>query len=163
MLLHWDGIHWARVTAEHGDKGYLTGVSALSSDNAWAVGAYRTSLGGYHSLTLHWDGSKWSRVRSPDAGPRGTFLRGVDAVAAGDVWGVGFLRTSLALDSMALHWNGKRWTQSPTPNPTGIATYVVGISASSASNAWAVGSYVTAAYTEQSLILRWDGTAWSLV
>ena len=42
----------------------LSGISAVSPSNAWAVGNYliRSSIA---TLVLHWNGIRWAKVASP--------------------------------------------------------------------------------------------------
>jgi WD40 repeat protein len=112
-MLHWDGTRWTEVenppvprpSVDQGPpSNSLTGIAALSSTDAWAVGSYiRPDLPAYQqtdSVTLHWDGRQWTLVPSPnrDAGQPQTNQTGdgphnrLNAVAAspsGDVWAVG--------------------------------------------------------------------------
>jgi hypothetical protein len=49
-------------------------------------------------------------------------------------------------------------------NPSSTQNYLYGVSAVSASDAWAVGYYVdNGTNTDHTLILHWNGTAWSRV
>jgi hypothetical protein len=51
---HWNGRRW---TLSHGTSGAeLTGVTAISAKDAWAVGG--TASG--HTLILHWNGTAWT-------------------------------------------------------------------------------------------------------
>jgi hypothetical protein len=89
----------------------LAGVSALSSSDAWAVGALGTK-----TLVLHWNGTAWAQVPSPS--PRGvgigpvTNLAGVSALSPADAWAVGCACTSDTDTTLVLHWNGTTWTRS---------------------------------------------------
>ena len=42
------------------------------------------------TLTEHWNGTAWSVVASPNLGTSDNVLYGVAAVAANDVWAVGY-------------------------------------------------------------------------
>jgi hypothetical protein len=51
-----------------------------------------------------------------------------------------------------------------TPNPSPTSNLLKGVSAVSGSNAWAVGSYNdTTTGASKTLVLHWNGTAWSKV
>src|SRR6185437_1454969 len=56
--------------------------------------------------------------------------------------------------------NGHHWTRVKTPNPggPGVDSSLSAVTATGPSNAWAVGSSGTG-----SLILRWNGRAWTQV
>jgi len=79
FTLHWDGTAWREVPSPNprdtGDaRNELTGVVAISANNAWAVGTYENEQTSFHqdrTLTLHWNGSEWSIVSSPTPGATG--------------------------------------------------------------------------------------------
>src|SRR5215467_14421256 len=64
--------------------GSLTGVSADSASDAWAVGSAGSS-----ALILHWNGTSWARVPSPRPSSKYNALSGVSAVSPTDAWAVG--------------------------------------------------------------------------
>jgi hypothetical protein len=58
VIEHWDGAGWRRVASPPGgSRGRLTGVTALSARDVWAVGWSRGP-----ALILHWNGVRWQRV-----------------------------------------------------------------------------------------------------
>src|SRR2546422_11276591 len=63
-------------------------------------------------------GNRWTVVKSPSDPAPTTLLRGVAAVAPGDVWAAGF---SIKLDGqvkpVTLHWDGLAWTIVRPPDP----------------------------------------------
>jgi hypothetical protein len=95
-------------------------------------------------------------------------LAGVSADSATDAWAVGHYVTSAgAGQALIVHWNGTAWSQVPSPNP-GRENYdlIYDVSAVSATDAWAVGTYEVDTPTglaNRTLLLRWNGTAWSKV
>jgi hypothetical protein len=134
----------------------LSGVTALSATDAWAVGDSYTNLD--NTLILHWDGRSWTRVPSPNPGESGQFgsgLLAVSAVSASDAWAVGI--EFPAQSSVILHWDGSSWKQVASP---GIL--LSGVSTVSATDAWAVGSCCGGRLVS-SLILHWDGSSWKIV
>jgi hypothetical protein len=171
LLLHWNGTAWSKgksPTVQYTDFGFA-GVSAVSASDAWAVGNYGIG-GGDRSGTLimHWNGTAWSQVNSPSPGSGVNYLEGVSAVSGSDAWAVGNYSSYVdpgASRTLVLHWNGTAWSKvnSPTPNPADL-NLLYGVSARTGSDAWAVGSYwngTAGAY--DSLILHWNGTAWSRI
>src|SRR5690348_15048662 len=85
---HWDGVQW-NVVPNPNPPGTqvsnLNGVSAVSSNDVWAVG--RWGDGSYdHTLMKHWDGVQWSVVPSPDVDLGTNWLYDVSAIATNDVW-----------------------------------------------------------------------------
>ncbi|HEX9312493.1 MAG TPA: hypothetical protein VGA30_06665 [Actinomycetota bacterium] len=137
-----------------GDLGsQLSGVAAISSTDAWAVGV----AGGSPSRTLieHWDGAEWSVVPSVDVGTLNS-LSGVTALSSSDVWAVG---QTFVTDYAPLieHWDGSMWSLVPS-DPTVPSGGLSGISGTGPADIWAVGGTGTS-----SLIEHWDGHGWSRV
>lgn len=125
---HWDGTRWLLVPSPNGrvnaavtlqnfqTSSHFNNVSAISTDNIWAVGSvglapasYSTQSTDVHTLIEHWNGSQWSIVPSPDgtqfqlvstSNSAGIVLRGrnelqgVAAVSANDIWAVGSTNAS---------------------------------------------------------------------
>ena len=64
VILHWNGTAWATTAAPSPgpNASTLTGVAAVSSRGAWAVGyTYVTNVtASYKTLILRWNGSKWT-------------------------------------------------------------------------------------------------------
>ena len=60
LLAHWNGTAWAITPSPA--AGTLTGITAHSASDVWAVG-YTT---GPKTLTLHWNGTTWTTVSSPN-------------------------------------------------------------------------------------------------
>jgi hypothetical protein len=56
------------IAAGPGVNNVLTGVTALSATDAWAVGYY--VKGAYRTLILHWAGTAWTKVPNPNASAR---------------------------------------------------------------------------------------------
>ena len=123
---------------------FLTGVSAVSGSDAWAVGDDP-------GLALHWNGTRWVRTAIPHSSSL-SVLTGVSALSASDAWAVGSLG-DVSTTTLALHWNGTAWARVPTPSP-GRFPELTSVSAASAADAWAVGLRPT-------LALHWNGAAWT--
>lgn len=139
--------------------GELYGLAVVSPSDVWAVGT-----GDGRTLTEHWDGSTWTRVPSPSPykGAVDT-LTGVTAVSSRDVWAVGAAQTENDTRAFIEHWNGTRWSVVPVPHVEGETfKELFGVSGVAADDVWAVGDYSTVT-THRTLILHWDGSAWSHV
>ena len=165
------GRAWARVTPNPSPTyNFLAGVSAVSRSDAWAVGSYNdATTGASKTLILHWNGTAWRQVKSPSPGPVFSELEAVSAVSGSDAWAVGdyWNRTGTASETLILHWNGTAWSQVKSPNPSQVsagagANGLSGVSARSGSDAWAIGGYDSNG-RPATLILHWDGTAWTQV
>lgn len=158
VILHWNGTHWARVPSPNPAPGNsaLTGVSASTASDAWAVGA--------PGITLHWNGTRWSVVPSPG----GSSLFAVDDVSRGDAWSVGVDAGNTK--TVALRWDGTRWDRVASPSPGSgppdnvpPVNQLTAVSAVSPAQALSVGSYTAKTGKTAPLTLRWNGTAWRRV
>jgi len=145
----------------------LHGIDAWSASGAWAVGGrYDAGAGATVPYALGWDGSSWTDTPVPyPAGGQGAVLMAVSAAAADDVWAVGTKTIANNLSrTFASHWDGSGWTTVATPNAgvpkTGVLSGVVAVAPD---DAWAVGSTSGQGGPERTLILRWDGSTWSVV
>jgi hypothetical protein len=155
---------------------YLTGVSALSASDAWAVGWEQPSSSSLDRVTLieHWNGKSWTRAASPNpAGTEDAELEAVTAISAIDMWAVGYYFCppgsggACTTRTLTEHWNGKSWKIVPSPNPTSSAnapTYeLYGVTAVSTDDVWAVGAYVSSPDHGTGLVEHWNGKAWKAV
>lgn len=63
LIEHWNGNRWAVIPSPSPGKGEntLSGVSAVDSSDAWAVGDYANGFRRLKSthLYLHWNGARW--------------------------------------------------------------------------------------------------------
>jgi hypothetical protein len=166
LILHWNGTAWKQVPSP---SGALFGVAATSSTNAWVVGTYLHGTIN-SALILHWNGATWTKVATPSS-RAGMNLTAVTATSSSNAWAVGCTgENSCSANgppgqrTLILHWNGMTWKQVTSPNPAGSSdnNFLYGVAATSATNAWAVGTYTQGAGM-QTLIARWNGTAWKQV
>lgn len=143
MTLHWDGQMWSVVPSPNvgSRENLLKGVTALTSNNVWAVGYYATEKGVYRTLTLHWDGGQWTVVASPNVNMAFNYLQQVTISADGDAWAVGYHVGTGRGETLVLHWDGTLWHVIPSPNPGMISNDLFGVAAVSTTNVWAVGTY----------------------
>ncbi|MGH2684323.1 MAG: carboxypeptidase regulatory-like domain-containing protein [Actinomycetota bacterium] len=149
---------WDVVPTPNRDSGGndLRSVTALSPNDAWAVGPGGPSWLTRTTLTQHWDGTSWTIVPSPEpAGSASSRLNGVSGTSSDDVWAVGGHNTSGgAVEPLIEHWDGTAW--SIVDNPPGTIGELGDVEVVSANDAWAVGESGSG-----SIILRWNGTRWS--
>jgi hypothetical protein len=140
-------------------------VSAVSSNDVWAVGDTLPGGGDRQTLVEHWNGSSWAVVRSPN---KGTYdgLHRVLGVSTKDVWAAGTAYDSATnkTDALLEHWDGTRWSIATNPSLRD-SDYVRGISGSSTSDVWIVGEADDPApnYTAHTLIEHWNGSTWAVM
>jgi hypothetical protein len=135
-------------------KGALSGVSAVSATDAWAVG----SNGAAQNMILHWDGTSWAKAAVPAT--TNAIPQAVSADSADDAWAVGLTSGGTSSTMLVLHWDGTSWATVATPATGKPFNALNGVSAVSATDVWAVGDYGTLTVTK-SLALHWNGSTWA--
>jgi hypothetical protein len=166
LILHWNGTAWSKVESPSPGRhiSELDGVSATSANDAWAVGYYENAPArtqNFHTLILHWNGTAWSKVKSPSPGIH-SLLEGVSARSRTDASAVGLdWLSGVSTHSLIMHWNGTAWSKVKSPSP-GDTNPLFGASALSGTDAWAAGTYYNGnMFSNETLILHWNGTDWS--
>lgn len=164
---HFDGTSWSLVPSIDGPNALtsaLAAVSARAIDDTWAVGLSINTKNLVRTLIEHWDGVAWTRVKSPNAShPANGQLDGVAALAADDVWAVGSSGQGAPSRTLIEHWDGSTWSIVPSPNKGPFPNGLSSVGAVAADDIWAVGSWFTKGFVDRTLILHWDGTAWTRV
>ena len=158
LVEHWNGASWQvipspNVPNQHSKLNAVTAVPGLPN-KLWAVGTAGTS-----ALILHWNGTQWSIVPSPQVGINPT-LTSVVAISANDVWAVGYTFSNSRQVTLTEHWNGSTWSVVSSPSPSATYNYLLGVTALATNNIWAVGNFNATGGNQQTLILKWNGTAW---
>jgi hypothetical protein len=86
LVLHWNGTAWAQLPSpSYGvpPGSGLSGVTALSPSDAWAVGSsYFYLPDESFTLVLRWNGTAWAHVHSPNPGPAGDIIASFSDVSA---------------------------------------------------------------------------------
>jgi hypothetical protein len=166
---HWDGSSWTLVKAVVPRSAVFTsllGISAVASDDVWAVGAYLNSDLVLKTLTEHWDGTRWKLVGSPNIQDGWSELTAVTAVGPDDVWAVGnVLPNAGGGTTYTLHWDGSKWRHVDSPSLKDRTSILVAASAVDTDDIWAVGYGVSNSdpYDVRNLIEHWNGSRWKLV
>lgn len=118
LIVHWNGTTWSQTASPSvtaAQYNVLTAVSATSTTNAWAVGAYGLTGDCYdftdcQTLTLHWNGTSWSMVASPNPPSSNSQLYGVAVTSSTNAWAVGGYCDTTGCYTLILHWNGTSWS-----------------------------------------------------
>jgi len=138
---HWNGTTWnAGYNFTPTSFTFLFAITATSSTDVWAVGAY-VSAGTVFTMVEHWNGSAWSLIGSPSPSTFDNELFGVSAWSPTDIWAVGEQTSALGqpFQSLAEHWNGTAWSVVATPNTASGDNQVVWVAALEAGHAVGVG------------------------
>jgi len=139
------------------------------TSNAFAVGSVTAASGGAKSaVAVRWNGSAWSQLAVPKPAGTDTEFTAVKAFSATDVWAVGDTAPagSTFRQTLTMHDNGATWSTSATPSPGTRNNTVTAVDGVSGTDAWAVGYTLDLPYGNRirdSLILHWNGTAWTQV
>ena len=166
LIVRFDGSAWSAVPSPNQGtlNNGLNGVSMIGG-GGWAVGFYQA--GGYQPLALQWDGTQWS-LHLPATFPSDSVFTGVDALADGTAWAVGFQTTKTGTRSTLIEQeSGGAWTQVASPNVAGSTdNSLMAVSGTLATGLWAVGYWLSPTGL-QPLVLRYDTTlpspSWVLV
>lgn len=153
----WDGTRWVRQKLPATGNGEVNGIVALSKDDVWAVGtSYAADAeSDQEPLALHFDGTSWTKAALPGTSSHATWLSGLAAPSAQDLWAVGGRFTNAGDQPYALHYDGNVWKRTATPDVPDGRLRAVGKAANG--SVWAVGGKGSA-----SVGLRWDaaGRRW---
>ena len=84
LIAHWNGTAWTITPSPA--AGTLTGITARSASDVWAVG-YTTRP---QTLTLHWDGTTWTTVPSPNVGGASQLTSVSSSPGAAILWAAGY-------------------------------------------------------------------------
>jgi hypothetical protein len=143
----------------------LTGVSAASSTDAWAVGSYYTSSTAPLSALAHqFDGTRWTAYPLPNVGAQQNSLLAVSMPSAGKAWAVGYYESGkFQQQTLIQHYDGTVWSVVSSPSPGALQNILFGVAAISDSDVWAVGAQQDAKGLWHTLTEHWNGTAWSVV
>lgn len=175
LVAHWNGVRWREAPAVPLPAGTVVeGVSASSTQDAWAVGYTPDGT----PQTARWSGAdgggRWNAVPIPASEP--SYPRAVHARSADDAWIVGGAGRPVRR-AMAWHWDGGAWR--PVRGPAapdigpGWSSEFVAVSALAADDVWAVGVHGSADEdaddepgdrgSTRALVAHWDGRTWSEV
>ncbi len=167
LILGWNGTRWvvARVPKVAGAQdSALFSAAAISSSSAWAVG---TEVVGSAARPLieRFQHGHWAIVGSP--AERGE-LESVAVVSAKNAWAVGYRTAGGTTKTLVEHWNGTKWSVVASPNVAKAsgqtaANQLRGVAARSARNVYTVGVAQAPSGTELTLLLHWNGRAWTRV
>ncbi|MEU6128889.1 hypothetical protein ABZ805_06920 [Saccharopolyspora sp. NPDC047091] len=167
--VHWDGHTWTEVPyAPVADRIGTRSVAAFGPRDVWIAGhAFDDSAGTGRGVVQRWDGAAWQDVPVPQRDGNWAFSD-IGGTAPDDLWAVGN-GSGFRGQGLAMHWDGTAWTEVPVPEVP-LDEYesvaLTQVQALAADDVWATGDINDAsggALVAESLLLHWDGTAWSRV
>ncbi len=156
LILRWNGTSWSRIPSPGGSIS-PGGVAAGPGGMAWVVGD------GSH--VLRWNGATWTQVSTPSFS-----LSSVSIGSGGTAWAAGSTCCQGRWETVVLRWDGAKWSRVRSPSP-GNSAVLWSVSTGPGGTAWAVGYYCNetgcqygySGFYGYTLILRWDGSAWTRV
>ncbi len=166
LIERWNGHMWQIVPGVAVSGGDLSGITAISDRDIWAVG--NSGPGGHLQVFIeHWNGHTWQAVPGVNpAGSTSTFLDSVTAVSHNDIWAIGnAFNTTGSCQNLIEHWNGHAWSIVPSANLAGLACFSLnGVAAvPHDEDVWAVGNAFGTTGSTVTLIERWNGHTWRIV
>lgn len=140
QTFHFDGTHWALAATPAGSTARFDAVTAVASNDIWAVGQNNQK-----TLTAHFDGEQWREVNSPNTKDINNMLLGVTAVSAQSIWAVGQHFQGFGDGkTLVLHFDGSRWSINPAPSEgkDALSTLLFGASGLASGHVWLGGTFV---------------------
>src|SRR5207237_9973640 len=117
-----------------------------------------------------WDGVFCSTSVSPNSSPTTHDGRlSVTCASSSECWAVGYYKDANGIyQGLIENWNGTLWAIAGSTPPLTQNNLIDGVTCTSTSNCWAVGRIqappsATGLQSIQTLIERWDRTAWTIV
>jgi len=157
-VLHFNGTGWSLINPN--TLLDFASVTALSPTNVWAVGTVSVFFNHHlhrRAAIEHWDGTSWSIVSSPDpthSPGLDSFLSGIAAISASDIWAVGFNFASLgSWDTLTEHWDGTSWKIIGSANPGTFKNALFGVSTLSDGTVAAAGFQQDEGFDAMALIM----------
>jgi hypothetical protein len=128
----------------------ISSISASSATNAWAVGGIYSTGPSASTVALRWDGHKWSAMDTP------TIFLSVSTSGPNNAWAIG--QDSGGSPDQLYYWNGSNWTLMGSA-PAGAQ--LNDVTTDSPTLAYAIGFISLPSGGFQTVILRYNGKAWS--
>ncbi|WP_345945346.1 hypothetical protein SALCHL_006152 [Streptomyces albus subsp. chlorinus] len=157
-LLRWNGTAWRPVGYPGGDNAVLWAVAAGSGGQVWITGRHAGA-----ARLLHWNGTRFRWLDPlPVPSPEAATLSSVLVRSQGDVWVTGSRSTESAWLGIVARWDGA-WTV--FPDAGGIRSGISGVLPLADDDVWAVGAGFgiggPPGKPPGSILVHWDGTAWT--
>ena len=143
LLEQWNGSQWNEVsgsqipTTSYQD---VTSMTAIADNDIWVAGGTAPPTGQWTTLIEQWNGSSWSVVPSPNAGTGPNTLQSIVALAANNIWTVGYFGTKRGTQTLTERWDGTQWKIIPSLNVGGENDLNQVVQVAGTNDLWAVGT-----------------------
>ena len=159
LIEHWNGHKWSASRQRISDA-VLTGVAAISPNDAWAVGRYGTPTAHGRELIEHWNGRVWSIAKTPSVPVQGD-LNAISAGRHGDLWAVGRdIDRYGGSQPVAQRESAGYWTPTAPAAVDRPNGFLSAISTVSPTDVWAAGGHRTATGV-RAVVDHFDGKSWN--
>jgi len=158
---HWDGLQWSVGPPSKHD---ITAISSAPSfgNDFWLVGHHtqffcRLPLGcGGNAFAYRWNGRAWKEtaVQQPTGGEPVAGFNGVQALADGAVWAVGYVWRQYGTSDLIERWSSGVW--SVIASGVFPHAFLTAVSGKNDSDIWVIGNTKTNAVAG-----HWNGMAWT--
>jgi hypothetical protein len=156
----WNGSTFTAVTPSSSTS-ELYGAGCNSATLCFAVGTDYTSGAIPHAEKYNGTSFSASTVPTP-GGSTFAQLQGVACPGSTNCFAAGWYRTATATTPLVDAWNGTSWTAASLSLPAGTTNAeLADVSCTSTTACTAVGYFTTSSVAERTMVLRWNGTAWS--
>jgi hypothetical protein len=169
LVEQWNGSSWSLDPSPNNGTGEndLLGISCTSTAFCVAVG-YGQVTDSTEDTTLveQWNGTTWSIVPSPNIGTSYNDLYDVSCTSPTFCMAGGYNDAAQSSSDTTLleEWNGVSWSVVTSPNIGTGDNDIDRVSCTSPTFCVAVGyGDATSGSDDQTLVLQWNGTTWSLV
>lgn len=163
LLLRNDGSGWS-MALPAADSTEYADVWGSSASDVYVVGHRLQAAGGAEARIWHFDGAGWAATAGPFTGTDSR-LTAVWGSGAGSVWVLGRSAGAGGDELVIAHSTdgGQSWTQQDVNGVPAGEAHVLDAWGSGPGNVYAVGYAVpTSTGQTSSLVLRYDGSAWSV-
>jgi hypothetical protein len=89
-------------------------------------------------------------------------LHSIANVGPGEAWAVGWRCADGVKVPLARHWTGDRWRTTDVPVPPGGDSELTSVSGTLPDSVWAVGTTTGGPTGDQPVVVRWDGSRWTI-
>ena len=164
----WNGTSWTIQSTPNpsgANETVLNGISCPSGTSVCTAVGYAINSGAMSAVAQRWDGGAWSLQSVPlPSGASASRLDGVGCRGSNFCMAVGRYVASGRAWSFSAMWDGSSWSLKSVPDPAGATKSVLLDVTCTGTTVicTAAGSSTSTGSPEQTLVVRWNGTAWAL-